>query len=290
MTSSTTVSRSSSRPRKDIRLKAIGALLLLVALLVLLVNLTPGRESPVLEVITTEAPPIDTKHSGYRSFDRNYSVAQTHDDASEEAVKLPERLVDPQQDPKGHMHQASRQEAERRFGQAVVMLHAKRYSEAVVALDRFLRLAPDSSDGYVNLGYALLGLAAYPDAYLAFEQAIDLNPAQANAYYGAAIAQEGMGDLEAALGGMRSFLHLTDKKPGQIHVARARSAIWEWEARLGRGPWGPTKGIPPGFSAEELARDGRGVGIKMPRPETIDENGAMQYDIRSNEKTELFER
>jgi hypothetical protein len=121
-------------------------------------------------------------------------------------------------------------------------------------------------------------------------RAIELNPAQANAYYGIAMVQDAEGNIEGALGGMRSFLHLVkDPDPFRIHVARARSAIWEWEAKLGRGPWGATGGIPPGFTEEELRRDGRGAGVKMPIPGTEGPDGEPQYEIKSADRfPEIF--
>ena len=47
-------------------------------------------------------------------------------------------------------------------------------------------------------------------------------------YYGLALAHEADGDLPAAMGAMRAYLHLSpaDDK----HRAKARSALWEWEA------------------------------------------------------------
>lgn len=218
------------------------------------------------------------------------SPAQEAASSAETVWTQPPEPIDPQQDPGGHMQQARSQEVAIRFQQGLAMLHAKRFDEAIVALQRMLRLVPYSADGQVNLGYALLGKENYAAAFAAFDRASDLNPAQANAYYGAAIALEGMGNLEGALSGMRSFLHLTDNGPGQIHVARARSAIWEWESQLKRGPWGPTQGIPPGFTRDELKRDGRGVGVKMPIAGTEDEYGFKQYEIKLSDKYELFDR
>ena len=62
--------------------------------------------------------------------------------------------------------------------------------------------------------------------------AIELKPQQANAYYGLAMADEMRNDYESALGGMRSYLHLS--KADDPYRTRARSAIWEWEEKLGR--------------------------------------------------------
>ena len=61
---------------------------------------------------------------------------------------------------------------------------------------------------------------------------MELNPRQANAYYGMALASEAMQDYEMALGAMRTYLHFA---PAQDpYRAKARSALWEWEEKLGR--------------------------------------------------------
>jgi hypothetical protein len=46
------------------------------------------------------------------------------------------------------------------------------------------------------------------------------------------MADEQRKDYESALGGMRSFLHLA--RADDPHRVRARSALWEWEEKLGR--------------------------------------------------------
>jgi tetratricopeptide (TPR) repeat protein len=127
-----------------------------------------------------------------------------------------------------------------RFEQGVVMLHAKRYDDAATALQHVLALAPHLPEAHVNLGYAWLGLKQAQRAQRAFETAIGIRANQANAYYGLAMAFEQGGDLEAALGAMRSYLHLS--RADDAHRARARAALWEWEQRLGRHR---LKGAPP---------------------------------------------
>jgi tetratricopeptide (TPR) repeat protein len=119
-----------------------------------------------------------------------------------------------------------------RFEQGVSLLHAKRYDYAITALDAVLAMAPNMPEAYVNMGYAFLGLKEFGPARGAFEKAIDLKLDQVNAYYGLAIAYEGQGDLEAALGAMRSYIHLS--KPDDPFLPKARAALWEWQAQLGR--------------------------------------------------------
>jgi tetratricopeptide (TPR) repeat protein len=119
-----------------------------------------------------------------------------------------------------------------RFDQAVVMLHARQYEHAATALQRVLELAPELPEGRVNLGYALLGLRRADAARAAFLSAVALRTEQANAYYGLALAEEQRQDYESALGAMRSYLHLAPADAA--HRVRARAALWEWEAKLGR--------------------------------------------------------
>ena len=130
----------------------------------------------------------------------------------------------------------------KRFEQAAALLHAKQYEYAVSALDEVLRIVPNMPEAYVNMGYALFGLKRYDEARGAFEKAIDLRPYQANAYYGLASVLDAKKDYESALGAMRTFIHLS--QPDNRFLAKARSAIWEWEGLLGRIP-GVAK-APPG--------------------------------------------
>ncbi|MFP8781358.1 tetratricopeptide repeat protein [Hydrogenophaga sp. RWCD_12] len=122
-------------------------------------------------------------------------------------------------------------ELHRRFDEAVVLLHARQHAKAVQALERVFELAPDMPEAHVNLGFALLGLEQPAEARRAFERAIDLRPNQANAYYGLALSHEAAHDLELAMGAMRSYLHLA-RHESESHLAKARSALWEWESQL----------------------------------------------------------
>ena len=122
-------------------------------------------------------------------------------------------------------------EIDRVFRQGVVMLHARQYEHALTAFHRVLELAPEMPEAHANMGYALVGLARHREAKAFFEGAIDLRPRQVNAYYGLALAAEGLGDLETARGAMRTYVHLSPK--GDPHRRRAEAALWEWSG--GRG-------------------------------------------------------
>lgn len=159
--------------------------------------------------------------------------------------------IDPVQDPRGHASAAREEQITERFQQAVMMLHAGEYEYAITALHRVIALAPRMPEAYVNMGYALLGLKQYAAARDFFQTAVDLRPYQGNAYWGLAVAAEGMNDLPVALGAMRTYIHLAPSDPAsEDYVRRARAALWEWENTLKRGPL-------PKEEAEWLARRGQ---------------------------------
>jgi tetratricopeptide (TPR) repeat protein len=123
-------------------------------------------------------------------------------------------------------------ELHERFQQAAVMLHAGQPQHALTALERVIDLAPNLPEARVNAGFALYELSNMTAAQAQFRKAIDLRPGQANAYYGLAMVLEALGDLEGALGAMRTYVHLVDGE--DPHVRKARSAIWEWESQRAR--------------------------------------------------------
>jgi Flp pilus assembly protein TadD len=110
------------------------------------------------------------------------------------------------------------------------MLHAKRYELAVRSLHEVLELRPRMPEAHVNIGYALAGLGEYAAARDFFLSAAELRPSQYNAYYGLAIANEGLNELVSAVRAMRTFIHLAPTD--DPFRRRAESAIWEWEAEL----------------------------------------------------------
>jgi tetratricopeptide (TPR) repeat protein len=154
-----------------------------------------------------------------------------------------------------HQKQMKQREVQQRFEQAVVMLHARQYDHAMAALYRVLQLAPRMPEAHVNMGYALIG-AQQPDAaHGFFLKATELNPRQGNAYYGLALVAESQGDYEAALGYMRTYLHFSPEQ--DPHRARARSALWEWEEKLGRHKPDAATPRPPVFAAPPASSPAR---------------------------------
>ncbi len=147
---------------------------------------------------------------------------------------VPDPVIDAATDPRGHMKQFIKKEIDERFEQAIMMYHAKRYEFAITALDRVIKLAPNMAEAYVNKGFALMGLELYEEAIKYFNIATTMRPYLANAYWGLATASEQVGDLEVALGAMRTYIHLSP--PNDPLLRKARSALWEWDSALKRGP------------------------------------------------------
>ena len=133
-----------------------------------------------------------------------------------------------------HQQQMQEREIRQRFEQAVVMLHARQYDHAITALHRVLEIAPRMPEAHVNMGYALMGLDKPEAARGFFNAAIELNPRQANAYYGLALTEEARQDYAGALGAMRTYLHFA--RADDPYRNQARAALWEWEEKLGRHP------------------------------------------------------
>lgn len=116
------------------------------------------------------------------------------------------------------------------FQRAVALLQAGEFVYAVTGFHDVLRIAPQMPEAHVNMGFALLGLEKYAEARDFFGAAVDLRPSQLNAYYGLAMANEGLGQLRQAITAMQTYTHLTDD--GDPYRRKAESAIWEWEAAL----------------------------------------------------------
>jgi tetratricopeptide (TPR) repeat protein len=122
---------------------------------------------------------------------------------------------------------------EQLFAAAVRQMQQRQYQQALNLWHRALLIAPDIPEIKVNMGFSLYELGEYATARDFFINAMEQNKYQANAYYGLAITSEKMGDLEGALGAMRSYIHLAADRQDKKFVRLARSALWEWEAQLG---------------------------------------------------------
>lgn len=265
--------------KRDYRMAALALAIAGTLALGSLLSLLPGRGvvAPTLDVPVVSATP---KPADFSSLSE--TSAQV-DRASAELLLEPatsgtEKDLDPKT-----------LEMNDVLNQAKEKIRAKRYDDAIRSLTQDREKIQQSPQSYVLMARALEGRKDFDAARDFYKAAIDRDPYLADAYFGFATASEALGDLEAALGGMRNFLHVQpNPDPQKLKIVQARSAIWEWESKLGRGPWGPTKGIPPGYSAEELKRDGRGVAIKMPIPGTKQPDGRSKYEIKHQDKFQIF--
>lgn len=128
-----------------------------------------------------------------------------------------------------HLSSKSDKQLKHAFETAINYMQIKNHQKAIKAWHDVLNLNPELPEAHVNMGFSLYELEEYDAAMNFFISAMEINPYQANAYYGLAIAYEKQGDLEAATGAMRSYIHLASA--GNF-IRKARSALWEWEASL----------------------------------------------------------
>ena len=131
-------------------------------------------------------------------------------------------------DYKLHAEKAMAARMAEHFAQALKMIEADEYEDALVALQRVLAIRPTLVEANVNMGFVLFALGRYDSARDFFEAAIALRPGQANAYYGLAECHEQLGDLGQASAAMRTYIHLS--APDDPFVVKARAALWEWES------------------------------------------------------------
>lgn len=260
-----------TRARRDYRLLALGAVFGGIVLLGAVVSTLMGQTPSASTDKAVDQKPLLSALKNPTDSGRSQRAE----------VEPPVPQIDPK-DPQGDV-------VKQILNSAGAQIKTRHYDEAIRTLHEARPLVQKHAESYLLLASALEGKKDYAAARDFFEAAINRNPYLSEAYWGYATTSESLGDLEAALGAMRNYLHTEpnlDRK--RLKVAQARSAIWEWESQLERGPWGPTKGIPPGFSREELKRDGRGVGIKMPIPGTEKADGSVKYEIKHQDKFQLF--
>ncbi len=116
------------------------------------------------------------------------------------------------------------------FQAAVSLLQHGRYKDAVAVLQLARKMRPHVPAVFVNLGFAYLSMGQAERAVSLFQKALEIRKEQLNAYYGLAASLADTGDLEGALGAMRTYVHLTAKD--DPFLMKAKSATWEWEAKL----------------------------------------------------------
>lgn len=268
------------RSRRNRRTLAIAASVAAIIALGYLISLTPGRGIDVRRIDPDLA--FDILKAPHPRSVRPES-------APEEPVASP--TADPDQNPEEYARQVEEIRKNALFKPIATAIEAGRHEQAIEMLNHIRSSVKDHPEAYVYMGRALRGSGDHGTAMDFFLAAIERDPSLAEAYFEFGATADELGEPESALSGMRSFLHLArDRDPFRLQIAQARSAIWEIEARIGRGEWGSTRGIPPGFTADELKRDGKGVGIKIPLLETERPDGTMDYEIRTGEKQEMFRK
>ena len=264
--------------RRDYRLGAVLAVSLGVAVLGVLVQGLPGRG------LNARQPPesADRLKAGFSSLELNRPLAPAIDYESTSPVE--EVASADAGGPEGPARHA--------LDEARELLKGKRYDQAIQRLTQDRERLLGVAEAFLVLGHALEGKRDYDTARDFYVAAVDRDPTLAQAYWGVATTSEALGDLHSALGGMRNFLHtVPDPDPGRLQVSQARSAIWEWEARLGRGPWGPTQGVLWGVNPEQMKKmPGKGAAIMMPLAETIQADGSMKFELKHQEKIEMFRK
>jgi len=126
-------------------------------------------------------------------------------------------------EPRGHQLQLH-------FQQAVALLQQGEFEIAAHGFYEVLKHVPELPEAHVNLGFAMLGLKKFEEAQGHFDRASNIRPGQSNAYYGLAVASEGLGDLPQAVTAMRAYVHIAEAD--DPYRRKAEAAIWEWEAAL----------------------------------------------------------
>ena len=140
------------------------------------------------------------------------------------------RSIEPQGEPVAVQEDIDMRLLHQQFQQAVALLQHGEYDYAVQGFHDVLKVAPDMPEAHVNMGFALLGLEEYAAARSFFDTATNLRPGQTNAYYGLAVAHEGLGELRQAVAAMRTYTHVA--AGDDQYRRKAEAAIWEWEAEL----------------------------------------------------------
>jgi tetratricopeptide (TPR) repeat protein len=121
---------------------------------------------------------------------------------------------------------------------AVRHMQLAEHEQALRLWHQLLLTNPELPEIKVNMGFSLYELEQFVAARDFFIAAMEQNAYQANAYYGLAISSEKLGDLDGAIGAMRSFLHLADGNTEGKFLRKARAALWEWESQLTPKPAG----------------------------------------------------
>jgi len=113
------------------------------------------------------------------------------------------------------------------FDRAVTDLRKRHYRQAIESFRKVLKSSPTMPEAYANIGFAHIELKQYELAKQAFNTTLELRPGQVNAYWGLAVSLEGLGDIPAAMGAMKTYVHLA--RPDDVYLKKANAALWEWQ-------------------------------------------------------------
>ena len=261
--------------RRDYRISTVLWLVAAVAALGYGVSVLPGRGVQGSAPASGASAPAAHAPMGFGGLSESGARS---DVTASELVELPVDAKD-----------QSAPQAQKILNAAGTQIKGLQYDQAIATLHEAHAILQKYPESYLLLGRALEGKKDFATARDFYKAAIDRDPYLADGYWGFGTTSEALGDLQSALGAMRSFLHTkpaTDKN--RLQIAQARSALWEWESKLGRGPWGPTKGVPPGLKPEDLKRDGKGVATMVPLPGSEGADGKMQYEIKAGKKMDVI--
>jgi len=145
----------------------------------------------------------------------------------------PERALNPpsqeaaEPPPRGALTRAPRNSFDHLFQRGLRLMQQGRAHAALVTLEQARLMRPHVPELLVNMGFVRLALEDHVEARALFTRALELRPDQYNAYYGLAGALAGDGDLDGAIGAMRTYAHLAPED--DPFRRRALSAVWEWD-------------------------------------------------------------
>ncbi len=115
-------------------------------------------------------------------------------------------------------------EAYNNYGYALAQMG--RYSEALEAVERSLKLKPDSAATLDSKGFALYGLGRYEEALAAYNEALKIDPTIGEVYLHLGQTQEKLKKYEQAVKSYETYLQLTpdasDKSQVQAKIAEVR--------------------------------------------------------------------
>jgi tetratricopeptide (TPR) repeat protein len=103
------------------------------------------------------------------------------------------------------------------------VLKQGRWEEAVVRLQQFLGLNPNSAAAHLGLGVALMGLGRPAEAAVSFQEALRVDPNHAGAHSNLGVALLEQGRLEDAAASFQQAIHL---KPQSAEVHTHLAMIW----------------------------------------------------------------